>query len=196
MVKKEIKPVSRKSDIVTQELEKTILIYDLITNRAFELNETSSLIWLACDGDKTVAEIACQTSKKLNSPVNEDFVWFALEQFKKENLIDNKAEISPPFENLSRREIIRRVGFASVVALPVITSLVAPTAARAQSGTCSGNCRCSNTSTSCNGNSGTFMSITYINCRTVSGNPNCNCVGPFGADNGAGSGFKAGRCSV
>jgi hypothetical protein len=46
-------------------------------------------------------------------------------------LIEN--EITPPFDRVSRREVIRRIGTASLVALPVIVSLVAPSAVHAQS---------------------------------------------------------------
>jgi len=60
----------------------------------------------------------------------------ALDQLKKENLIENKDEIVADFNGMSRREVIRKVGLASVVALPLISSLVAPMAVSAQSATC------------------------------------------------------------
>ena len=193
MQKNESKPASRKNDIVIQEYKNEILIYDLTAHKAFSLNETSALVWQACDGNKTISEIADLISRRLKSRVTEDFVWLALEELKKENLIENSTEISAPFEGLTRREVIRRVGLASLVALPIISTLIAPTAAHAQSGFCAaGNCRCSNGSTSCNGTTGTFGGVSYINCRTISGgNPNCNCVGPFNAANSAGSGFQS-----
>ena len=134
MSKKEIKPVGRKADIVIQEFDNEILIYDLTIHKAFSLNETSAIVWQACDGNKTVSEISRQISSRLNSPVTEDFVWLALDGLKKENLIENSREVPTPFEGLSRRAVIRKVGFASMIALPVISSLIAPTAAHAQSG--------------------------------------------------------------
>lgn len=152
-MKPQSKPLSRQTDLVIQDLQGEILIYDLQTNQAFCLNETSALVWQACDGSRTVGEISGQISGRLNSPVSEDFVWLALEQLKKENLIENSREVLPPFEGLSRREVIRKVGFASLIALPVISSLVAPTAAHAASATnlaaigaaCTSNNNCAST---------------------------------------------------
>lgn len=125
------KPTSRKSNIVIQELENEILIYDLNDNKAFCLNETSAVIWQMCDGTKTVADISQAVSQKFNANVSEDFVWLALDQFKKDKLITN--EFTSVFAGMTRREAIRKVGFASIVALPIVASMVAPTAVNAAS---------------------------------------------------------------
>lgn len=137
MSKTAVKPISRKSDLVTQEFEKEILIYDLLIDKAFILNETSSLIWNLCNGKNSVAEIAADLSKRLHSPVNEDFVRFAVEQFKKDNLLANGEEVSFDFGDLSRREVIRQVGLATLAALPLISVVSAPLSVRAASTTCS-----------------------------------------------------------
>ena len=130
-----IKPVSRKTDIVVQELENEVLIYDLNANKAFCLNESSAIIWQECDGTKTIAEISQAVGRKLNSNISEEFIWLALEQFRKDNLISN--DFAGTFESVfagqTRREVIRKVALASVVALPVVASLTAPTSVYAQS---------------------------------------------------------------
>ena len=51
-------PVSRKKNIVIQELEEEILIYDLAKNKALCLNESAKMIWLECDGTNSVTEIS------------------------------------------------------------------------------------------------------------------------------------------
>jgi len=127
------KPISRKDNLVVQELNNEVLIYDLKINKAFCLNETSALVWQLCDGEKTVTEISRQLSNKLNSKANEDFVWLALEQLKEENLLANSEEITPDYSGMSRREVIRKVGLGTMIALPIVTGLIAPTAAHAQS---------------------------------------------------------------
>ncbi len=132
-MKKDIKPLSRKDEIVVQELNGEVLIYDLRTNKAFCLNETSSLVWEACDGNTSVSDISRSISRKLNAPANDDLIWLALDQLKKEKLIANGDEVISNFEGMSRREVIKKVGLASVIALPVIASLVAPKAAMAAS---------------------------------------------------------------
>ncbi len=97
------------------------------------MNETSSLVWDACDGNQSVSEISQAIGKKLNSPANEDIVWLALDQLKKEKLIANEKDVVSKFGGMSRREVMKKVGFASMIALPVISSLVAPMAVHATS---------------------------------------------------------------
>ena len=124
-------PFAKQEDIVIQELNDEVLIYDLIRNKAFCLNETSLIIWQMCDGTKTVAEISQAASRKFKANISEDFVWLALDQFKKDKLITN--EFKSVFAGMTRREVIRKVGFASMVALPVVASIIAPTAVSAAS---------------------------------------------------------------
>lgn len=134
-----ITPIARKNNLVIQEMGNEILIYDLKTNKALSLNETSGLVWQLSNGDRTISQIAETVTQKLNFAVKEDFVWLALEQLKKENLLENEADITSKFQGASRREVIRKIGFASLVTLPMISTIIAPTALQAQSGnSCSG----------------------------------------------------------
>lgn len=146
------KPISRKTNIVVQDLENEVLIYDLEINKAFCLNKTSALVYEFADGTKTVGEISNEMSVKLKIRVSEDLVWMALEGLKKDNLLANADELTDHFGGLTRREVVKRVGFASVVMLPLISTVIAPNAVMAQSG-CAGN-----------GLSCTFASYTQSNC--------------------------------
>ncbi len=128
------KPLARSSNLVIQESNTELLIYDLKTDKAYCLNETSSLVWQLCNGKHTVAEISDKLSKQMKMLVGEDFVWIAIDQFRKDELLEYEIEMDERFSGLSRREIIRKVGFTSMVALPIISSVVAPKAAMAQSG--------------------------------------------------------------
>ncbi len=127
------KPIARWDKIVTQDLKTETLVYDLEADKAFYLNETSTLVWKLCDGKHTVSQISDEMSKQMKNLVSEDVVWLALDQLSKDKLLENGDKLDFPFSGLSRREVIKRVGFASVVALPVISSLVAPQAVMAQS---------------------------------------------------------------
>jgi hypothetical protein len=133
MAGKNNNPKSRKTELVVQELKDEVLIYDLNINKAYCLNPTSAAIWNLCDGNNTVSEITGQLSKKLKQPVTDDLVWLALDQFKQDNLLADNAEVQIKFDGLSRREVIRKIGLASMIALPVISSLIAPHAADAAS---------------------------------------------------------------
>ncbi len=126
-------PLARNKNIVIQQADSDLLVYDLNTDKAICLNETSALIWQNCDGKKNMLEIAKVVEKKFGELVSEDFVKFAIDQLKKENLIENKNEIVTEFNGMSRRDVIKRIGLTSLVALPLVASLTAPPAAQALS---------------------------------------------------------------
>src|SRR5262245_45398166 len=95
------------------------------------------MVWHECDGTKSLPEISQALTKKSGTHVSDDIVSMALSQFKRDKLLADNYDVVTSFDGLSRREVVRRVGFASIVALPVISVLVAPTALNAQSvGTC------------------------------------------------------------
>jgi len=126
-------PKARENNIVVQELENETLVYDLDINKAFCLNETSKIVWQLCDGKHTVSQISDEMSKRMKSLVSEDLVRFAINQLSKDGLLKNANTVENNFGGLSRREVVRRIGFASAIALPVVSSLVAPQAYMAQS---------------------------------------------------------------
>lgn len=153
-------PQSRQSNIVVQELENEILIYDLKTNKAYSLNETSAMIWQLCDGQKTVTEISQSLAGKLKQPITEDVIWLALDQFKRDNLLENNDQFEIDFNGLSRRQVMKKIGLASMMMIPLISSVIAPTAATAASGgfaltaACTSNSQCrSNNCIACSGSS-------------------------------------------
>ena len=166
----EKKPISRHENLVVQNIDGEILIYDLIENKAFCLNQTSALVWQACDGTRTVAEITDLLGKQLNSEVKEDVVWLALNMLSKENLIRDNYQLSEKFDGLSRREALRKIGLSSLIALPLITSLVAPLAVHANSACVSqmGGCACAI------GN-GEGRGDLCIQVERRCADPNCNC---------------------
>lgn len=169
-------PKARKSGLVVQDLNGETLIYDLNTNRAVCLNETSALVWQNCDGVKTVSDISSILSAETNNPASEDLIWLALDQLNKENLIENSTELESKFEGVSRRDVIKKVGLGTMIALPIVTGLVAPMAASANSpGVCTA------TACSCTGARAADGSCTSTTCNSaVSG---CICRGTNGGGN-------------
>lgn len=142
-------PVARKNGLVVQEMPDEVLVYDLDTNKAHCLNQTAAKVWKSCDGNNTVSDIA-----KLFE-AQEDLVWLAIDQLNENNLLEQ--EIKANFEGQSRREVIKKIGLASMVAIPVVASLVAPPNALATAscacinpGACAAQTTCPST-TVCNG---------------------------------------------
>ena len=119
-------PKTQTENIAVQNLNDEVLIYNLTTNQAFCLNDTSAKVFNACDGVTTF------TALKEQHQLTDEIIYLALDGLQKENLI--AGEYASPHAGMSRREVIRKVGLASMIALPVIASIVAPTAAHAASG--------------------------------------------------------------
>ncbi|NJM52507.1 MAG: hypothetical protein HC846_03380 [Blastocatellia bacterium] len=145
-------PKARTREIVIQEMENETLVYDLKANKALCLNKLSAMTWKYCDGKNSIGKIADKISVELKIIINEEFVEFAVEELRKENLLENSAEVITNISNLSRREAIRRIGLSSALMLPIISSVIAPTALQAQSVAClvNGTVRtCPNTAPGC-----------------------------------------------
>jgi len=127
-------PRKREQNLVVDDgLPDEVLVYDLDRHKAHCLNHTAALVWQNCDGESTASDIALCVSKKLDQEFPEDAVWLALRQLEKLHLLKGSARMPPRFIDMSRREMIRNLSIAAVVAVPVITSIVAPTAAEAGS---------------------------------------------------------------
>ena len=119
-------PKARTENILEQNLENETLIYDLTIDKAFNLNETLSVVYKACGQNLTFDEL------KRKHKFTDDFIFLALDELKRNKLL--VGEYVSPFVNTSRREAIKKVGLATMFALPLMTGLVAPQASRAASG--------------------------------------------------------------
>ena len=129
--KEQLIPEARKEGLVVQELSDEVLVYDRTRNKAHCLNSTAALVWGYCDGKTSVPQIARAIESKINEPVAEDIVWLGVEQLDKNHLLRERAQFSEYKAGLSRREVMKRVGLAAAITLPVVTSIIAPTATQA-----------------------------------------------------------------
>jgi hypothetical protein len=120
-------PNARKAGLVVQDVPNEVLVYDLDTNKAHCLNETAALVWKSCDGKTSVTDIATMVGKQAGAKVSDDLVWLAIDQLNENNLLET--EMAPAFAGQSRRDAIKKIGLASVIALPIVASLVAPKSA-------------------------------------------------------------------
>lgn len=147
MMSESFKPLARKDGLVINELPEEIVVYDRESHKAHCLNRTAALVWKRCDGRSSPARIARLVGQELQTPVSEDLVWYALEQLAKDELLTEPlvsravtdataAAATVPAARMSRRELVRRLGLAAVVALPLITTIVAPTPVQAAASNC------------------------------------------------------------
>jgi hypothetical protein len=173
-------PAARKDGLVMRELGGEVLIYDLTRHKAFCLNQTAAMIWKRCNGRSTAADVAKSIGKEIGARVDEQVVWMALDRLEKSRLLDGKiirsGALLSASKRESRREALKKIGLTAAIALPAVTSIIAPTAANAQ--TAAGvitpaQCKARNAKTTgCGGTPCT----TGGNCVRIGNSANCKCA--------------------
>ena len=116
-------PRARADELVIEELGDELLVYDLRTDAAHSLDASAAAVWRACDGETSPHAIAAATG------TTREGVEHALRELAERDLVEAPAAHS-------RREAMK-IGVtagAVGVAIPIVHSIVAPTAAEAQSG--------------------------------------------------------------
>jgi hypothetical protein len=124
------KPLARAEDLIIQDVEGEVLVYDELNARAHCLSVDAGRVWRACDGNKGPDALAAE----LFMPA--DTVMRALAELEEKELLDAGPELSlnghghDHGNGATRREFgfkAAKVG-AAVAAGPMIYSIVAPTA--------------------------------------------------------------------
>ncbi len=127
-------PLARKTDLTIEQLPSETVVYDHKRHRVHCLNHSTSFIWACCDGRTTIEDMAARLPES-GLPPDPDIVRHALKALERARLLASRpAALDATLP--SRRMLVRRLGAAagSVALLPVITSIIAPTPAMAQSG--------------------------------------------------------------
>lgn len=126
-------PVARKEDLIIKRLDDELLIYDLNRHTALCLNAVVQSIWDMCDGKTSVSQMAISLSGRMEEPINEDVIMVGLAELDRFHLLAAGTSFERSKTKMSRREMVRRLAIAGVLSLPLITSIVAPTATAAAS---------------------------------------------------------------
>lgn len=129
-------PLSKRDGTIVSELDGELVVYNPETNVACHLNKSAATVWRHSDGTRSIADLAEIVARELGAIADEDVVLVALDSLAEHDLIESGYERRDINESrITRRRFIRRVGLAggAAVALPVVASLVVPTAAAASS---------------------------------------------------------------
>jgi hypothetical protein len=121
-----MKPSARAEGLVVQDLADETLVYDLERHKAHCLNRTAAAVWRLCDGKRDEAALARLLKEELGTAAAEDVVRLALRDLGRARLLQEPVAAD---SRLSRRRLVQRLGQA--VALPLVVSIVSPTAAQA-----------------------------------------------------------------
>lgn len=123
------------ASIHVEQLGDELCIYNWQRNEVHALNPTAARVWQQCDGQTSPTQIAAVLQAELQLPGAEaqELAWMTLAQLEKAHLL-HEAVVKPSRRKvLPRREFIR-LGVAAAL-LPVVHSIVAPTAVAAASPT-------------------------------------------------------------
>lgn len=135
------KPRTRRERLILQELPDEVLIYDMERNEVHCLNGTAARVWSLCDGERTIREIGQIVAPDLEQVTADSLVWCAIDQFTERHLLEEVSEIEEePSRSLdiTRRQMVIRLGLIAGLSLPIVESIVSPPAAHAQSGSTGG----------------------------------------------------------
>ena len=170
------KPLARKNDLLVQDAQNELVVYDTKTDKAYVLNPSAAAVWRACNGKRSVQEIAHYLNQ--TTPTDEQSVYYALGQLN--DLLEQPTALPREFAGMSRRQFLKRAGIvATAAAIPVVVKIVAPTPAHAQTPVlvccvCNGNQPPGNWYADC----GTCFAV----CGSSGGYSYCNSVGGIQCD--------------
>ncbi len=130
----------RKRGLSIRALHGECIVYDPETQRASCVNDFAAAVLERCDGAHAPAEI---TRDLPFANVDERVVALALADLRKAGLLEaGPAVEAAMLAGTSRRDFIRRIGLGTAIAVPVVNSVVLPSAAQTVS--CSGSCNSDN----------------------------------------------------
>jgi coenzyme PQQ synthesis protein D (PqqD) len=127
-------PEARQENLLIEEVGEELVVYDQDSHRAHRLNRTAGWVWQHCDGRTSLAQLSALVATEFGLPTDEEVVWLALQQLEKIRFLQRPLRHTTKGVKVSRRELVRRLGLASALALllPMVTSITAPTPAMAQ----------------------------------------------------------------
>jgi Coenzyme PQQ synthesis protein D (PqqD) len=128
-------PVARDEGLLVEELGDETVVFDSETKEAHCLSPLAAIVFAQCDGETTIEELAVLATDRIGEPVDEARVTDALAQLQERDLLAVSVG-----GGLSRREMIGKSAAAggTLVGASLITTVLAPTAAVAQTGIPSG----------------------------------------------------------
>jgi hypothetical protein len=123
-------PVAREDELLVQEVGDETVVYDGKTKEAHCLSPLADVVFVNSDGRTTIKQLASLAAERLGEPVDEARVLDALAQLEERNLLERSAAQT----GRSRREVLGQGAklSAAAAAMPLITSIVVPTPASAQ----------------------------------------------------------------
>jgi hypothetical protein len=125
----------QSSNVYVEVLNDEVCLYDRERRTVHALNPTLARVWQMCDGQTSPSDMAerlrAELAPGLNARQADALVWSGLSQLSAAHLLQGELPASPRPGLLTRRQMVKAGIVATLV--PVLTSIVAPSPAAAQS---------------------------------------------------------------
>jgi hypothetical protein len=126
-------PQARSTDLTIEPIGEEMLAFDAQRQVAHSLNGVAAAVWHACNGTRTVEQIATHCG------LSAEVVALSLDELAGADLLMEATPEPTPHTQVSRRHVLRRAALTGAglgLALPVIRSVTATTPALAAASTC------------------------------------------------------------
>ncbi len=121
----------KQKKFIARKIDGEVLLFDEETSTAHCLNGIAGEMWMACKRKSTAIEVTEALRPKWPD-IEEEVVWASLSQMAKTELLEETTD--QEIISMSRRELVRKLGFTTAAVLPIlVTSVLIPPAAAAAS---------------------------------------------------------------
>ena len=128
------KPRVRQSGLLSEEMHGERVIYDNRNKKVHHLNPTMSWVWSHCDGSRTIDELIAALQSDTGCDDARGLITSGLKQLAEANLLEPGSVDLTALE-VQRSTVSRRAAVIAgiSIAVPIMTSILAPTPAAAKS---------------------------------------------------------------
>lgn len=123
-----VRPRARREGLIVREIGRETVVYDLTRHWAFCLNPAAAAVFRRCDGQTDEAALARPLGADLQGPANPRLVRLAVDRLGEAGLLEDGWRRP---RAVSSRRAVARLGLAAL-ALPLVSSILVPTPAEAQ----------------------------------------------------------------
>ncbi len=116
-------PLAKADNLTSEHVGEETVVYDAETHKAHRLNRVAEAVWRLCDGNTTLGQITSRLRQDLDPAVNLAIVETAVRDLGQAELLQEPVGLP------SRRHIA-----AGALLVPIVSSILIPTPAAAQSG--------------------------------------------------------------
>src|SRR5262245_1283049 len=114
---------SERKNLIVRRLKDELILYDRKTNRAYCLNRVAGEVWGLCDGKTTLSEIVEHFQKIGEPEIDRNVIYLSLRKLERAGLLKNDWPDVERITLSSRRALIKKLGIAATLSLPIVTSI-------------------------------------------------------------------------